>query len=207
VIDHCRSYYRSTSDKQQAIGVAWIYCSYTNQNTQTIDKIIASLTKQLVASPCREIGQELMKEVKKFQEDHKGGSPSLNHYLGLLSHVVSSLDRSVVVIDALDECAEVDSNGCNRELLIKKLLKLGVQLLVTSRDLPIIKALFNGAPRFGNIHISPDLRDIESYIHWKIDDEAYGSPKLRDLIQKHPSLSVDITTVVKEIFSDVRLSS
>ena len=180
-----------------------MYCSYTNQNAQTIDKIIASLAKQLVASTCREIGQELMKEVKKFQKDHKGGSPSLNHYLSLLSHIVGSLNRSVVIIDALDECAEVDLNGCNRELLIKKLLKLGVQLLVTSRDLPIIKALFNEAPRFENIQISPDLRDIESYIHWKIYDEAYGSPKLHDLIQEHPSLLTDITTVVKEKYSQM----
>ena len=56
-----------------------------------------------------------MKAVTKFGEEHKRGSPGLGDYLELLSYVVQSLDRSVVIIDALDECAEVDSKGCNRE--------------------------------------------------------------------------------------------
>jgi hypothetical protein len=109
----------------------------------------------------------------------------------------------VVIIDALDECAEIDSNECNREFLIEELLKLKVQLLVTSRDLPIIKALFSGAPSFRHIPISPDPRDIESYIHWKVYDGAHGSPKLRGLVQKHPALLTDITTVVTEKYSQM----
>jgi hypothetical protein len=115
VIDHYRAIYRSNSTEKQPIGIAWIYCNYNNRNAQTIDFLVASITKQLLASTYDEKGQELMKAVTKFGEEHKRGSPGLGDYLELLSYVVQSLDRSVVIIDALDECAEVDSKGCNRE--------------------------------------------------------------------------------------------
>jgi hypothetical protein len=143
-----------------------------------------------------------MKAVTKFGEEHKRGSPGLDGYLELLSYVVQSLDRSVVIIDALDECAEVDSKGCNREWLVTTLLELKVRLLVTSRDLAVIGQLLDNDPYLRKIPISPDPQDIASYIHWKIFDKKYGGPKkFRDLIDNHPSLLTDITTVVSEKYS------
>jgi hypothetical protein len=65
VIDRRRSYCRSTSNKQQAIGVAWMYCSPTDTHTRKINKIVTGLAKHLIASPCREISQDLKKKVKK----------------------------------------------------------------------------------------------------------------------------------------------
>jgi hypothetical protein len=204
VIDHCRAIYRSSSTEKQPVGIAWIYCNYTNRNAQAIDCLVASITQQLVASTYYEKGQELMKAVTKFVKDHKRGSPGLDDYLELLSHVVQSLDRSVVIIDALDECAEVDSKGCNREWLVTTLLELNVHLLVTSLDLPVIGQLFNNDPYLRKILISPDPQDITSYIHWKIFDKKYGSPKkFRDMIDNHPSLLTDITTVVSEKYSQM----
>ena len=129
-----------------------------------MDRLMASIIKQLVASPSQEIGKNLMKKVNKFGQDHKGGAPSLDDYLNLLAHVTGSLERSVVIIDALDECAEIDFKGYSREWLIETLLGLDIQLLVTSREMPVIQGLFNNALNFAKISITPNLEDIESYI-------------------------------------------
>jgi len=72
-------------------------------------RLLLSLSLQLVASPSSEIREALMKKGTKFGQDHKGGSPSLDNYFELLSQVTGTLERSVVIVDALDECAEVDS--------------------------------------------------------------------------------------------------
>lgn len=204
VIDHCRGRYQSNSTRQQSVGVAWVYCSYSNQNAQTIDRLIASIIKQLVASPSREIGEKLMKKVNKFGQDHKGGSPSLDDYQSLLSDIAGTLERSVVIIDALDECTEIDSNGYSREWMVEMLLGLDIQLLVTSRDLPLIQGLFNDAQSFAKISITPNLEDIESYIKWRIFDSKYGSPKkLRDVIRNHPLLLAEITRAVSKKYSQM----
>jgi hypothetical protein len=165
---------------------------------------MASIIKQLVASPYRETGEILVKDVIKFGKAHNGGSPSLEDYLDLFSRVVGALERSVVIIDALDECAERDSKGYKREWLVNTLLEFDLQLLVTSRDLPVIEELFNAAPSFGKIPIYPDPYDIASYIRWKIYDKKYGSPKkLRDVIEKRPFLLEEITNVVTEKYAQM----
>jgi len=70
------------------------------------------------------------------------------------------------------------------------------------RDLPVIQQLFKNARSFGKISITPDLKDIESYIKWRIFDKKYGSPKkLRDVIEAHPSLLTEIMTVVTKKYS------
>lgn len=146
----------------------------------------------------------MLKEITKFLNQHREGTPSLEDYLKLMTQVVGALDKCVVIIDALDECTEIDSKGYNREWLVKTLIELKVQLLVTSRDLPVIQQLFEDSPNFGTIIISPDPRDIQSYIHWKIFDKVYGSPKkLRDLIAKQPVLLTEITAVVTEKYSQM----
>lgn len=184
--------------------MAWVYCSYSSQSDQTIDHLMSSIIKQLLTSPSDEIRKTLMKKLIEFYKDHEGGSPSLDDYLSILSHITDTLERSVVIIDALDECAEIDSNGYKREWLIETLLGLDIQLLVTSRDLPAIQGLFDDMESFAKIVISPDPKDIESYINWRIFDKRFGSPKkLRDVIANHPSLLTDITLAVKDKYSQM----
>lgn len=121
-----------------------------------------------------------------------------------MTQIVDALDKCVVIIDAVDECTEIDSKGYSREWLVKTLIGLKAQLAVTSRDLPVIRQLFEAAPDLGTIIISPDPRDIQSYIHWKIFDKVYGSPKkLRDLIDKQPVLLTEINSVVTEKYSQI----
>lgn len=107
----------------------------------------------------------------------------------------------MIIIDALDECAEVDVNGVEvRVVLISTLIKSKAQLLVTSRPLPNIKELFHDVRE---LEIQPSPQDIRSYVQWRIHDEIHGSLKLRKLVAKYEDLEVEITDVVVEKYSKI----
>lgn len=181
-----------------------MYFNYNDQNSNGIDQVIASLTKQLIASVAPEIGKSIMTDAIEFREKHNSGSPGRDDYLMLLTKVIGSMERSILILDALDECVETDSKEVNREWLINSLLKLGVQLLITSRNMPVIGELFEEAPKFAILEISPDGQDITSYIRWRIFDITYGSvKKLRDLLEKDPPLLEEIIEVVMKKYSEM----
>lgn len=184
-----------------------MYFDYNSQNTNSMDQVIGSLTKQLIASVAPEIGKSMMTDATEFCEKHKSGSPSPDDYFTLLSKVIKRTQKSILILDALDECADTDSKGVNRTWLIDSLLKLGVQMLVTSRDMPVIRGLFDQAPDSDILVISPGSQDIRSYIHWRIYDVKYGSPDLRDLLKENHSLLEEITQAVVEKYSEMYGSS
>ena len=179
------------------IGVAYIYCSYNDQRAQTLDALLSSVIQQLISS-CptpSQTSDPLLKRALAFQEDHKGHSLATSDYIQLLGEVVGELGRAYVLVDALDECSEVDHSGSNtRATLISVLLNLPIQLLVTSRQLESIRDLF---PSTLELPIRPDRRDIQSYIKWRISDPVYGSRKLLRLTQSHEGLQDHI---IDEIF-------
>jgi hypothetical protein len=179
------------------IGVAYIYCSYNDQRAQTLDALLSSVIQQLISS-CptpSQTSDPLLKRALAFQKDHEDHSPATSDYIQLLGDVVGELERAYVLVDALDECSEVDHSGSNtRATFISVLLNLHIQLLVTSRQLESIRDLF---PSTLELPIRPDRRDIQSYIKWRISDPVYGSRKLLRLTQSHEGLQDQI---INEIF-------
>lgn len=175
-------------------GLAYLYCDFTNQREHTIVGLISSLARQLVESRGHLSPNPLMREANAFYQKFQGRLPGLMDFKQLLKDLVGHLDKTFVVIDALDECAEFDEDGgSNRETLINVLLSLPVRLLVTSRHYSTIEILFKDAK---TLEISPDPDDIKSYVHWRIFDRHYGSPMLASLIQDSPSLQDTITETV-----------
>lgn len=121
-----------------------------------------------------------------FYEDHEDHSPQTPDFVKLLEDVVAKLDRTFVLIDALDECAEVDNGGLNaRAILISTLSNMPIQLLVTSRQLESIRDLF---PDTAELPIRPDRDDIQSYVKWRISDPVHGSKKLLRLTRTNGGL-------------------
>lgn len=180
-----------------------MYFNYNDQNANSMGQVIASLTKQLIASVAPEIGKSIMEDAIEFREEHNSGSPGPDDYFMLLSKVIRSTQKTILILDALDECPDKDSERVNRAWLIKSLLKLGVQMLVTSREMPAIEALFEQAPDFAMLAISPASQDIKSYIQWRIYDMKYGSPNLRDLLKENQSLQGKIIQTVVEKYSEM----
>lgn len=74
VIDYVLSTYTRTD---LAVGIAYLYCNYNDQKVQTIDMLIASIAKQLVASMPSSKQKALMEMVIKFSNTQITRAPGL----------------------------------------------------------------------------------------------------------------------------------
>lgn len=176
------------------IGFAYLYCDHANQIKQTNIGLVSSLARQLIESHLYDEPNSLFQVAKNFYLKFEGRSLGHNDYDELLRELIFSLDKTFIVIDALDECAEVDKGYiATREKLIKTLSSLPVQLMVTSRNYVAIRDLLRGATM---IDIQPDINHIKCYVYWRIFDETHGSPDLSELVNLDPTLVDEITTTV-----------
>lgn len=98
-----------------------------------------------------------------------------------------------IVVDALDECSEVDGTRAKLLALLRTLSNT-VNLLVTSRDLPSIATEFCETKRL-EIYASDD--DVRRYIENRIHRE----PRLAKHVDGHPAIQDEI---VEKIIENVR---
>ena len=127
--------------KNDNIAVLGIYCDYKEFNQQSTAKYIASLLQQLILQR-----ESVPEDVKSAHRAHSRNqtSPSLPELLELMEKQLVTFDRVCIVIDALDECTEI--NGVRDELL-EGVLQLPdfTSLMVTSRYIPGLDEYFENA--------------------------------------------------------------
>lgn len=169
------------------IGIAYIYFNYKEVEKQTLENLTANLVHQLLIQ-----SSLLPRELMALYEAHAliQTRPSITEYTQLLRLAVQSYSKVLVVIDALDECNEVDGT---RKALISELQKLQPQLnlLVTSRDMPNVQRQLQDAAR---LEIQASDEDIRNYI----DERIYSSDRLSLYVQKDSTLhDFMIDTVTK----------
>jgi hypothetical protein len=172
------------------VGIAFVYCDINAQSEQTTHTLLASITRQLV-----EQKPALLRLVKntRDKQNPKLNSATLTNCIDLLTLIVRELDRTFVVVDALDECAEQDDKRClNRESFVKALLDLPFQLFITSRNLEAIFSLLEHATR---LDIRSHYEDIKLYVDWRIRN----SPLLMTNIdKKEANRNMVVDTVIKK---------
>jgi hypothetical protein len=172
------------------VGIAFIYCDINAQSEQTTHTLLASITRQLV-----EQKPALLRLVKntRDKQNPKLNSATLTNCIDLLASIVRELDRTFVVVDALDECAEQDDKRClNRESFVKALLDLPFQLFITSRNLEAIFSLLEHATR---LDIRSHYEDIKLYVDWRI----LNSPLLMaNIDNKEANRNLVVDTVIKK---------
>jgi GTP1/Obg family GTP-binding protein len=160
------------------VGIAFIYCNYKEQTLQTVTHLIASLLKQLVQD-CPAVSDN----VKSFYHCHQdqGTYPTLDEFIEVLEAEIRGYTKAFIVVDALDECTE--TNECQIKLMkaLRSLAELGVNLMVTSRDLPSIEQHFREALR---LHIRATDEDVEKYVQNRLVNYP-GLENLIDTITKH----------------------
>ncbi|KAL9085606.1 MAG: hypothetical protein Q9165_007506 [Trypethelium subeluteriae] len=120
-------------------GLAYIFCSYKAQFEQSTRNLFAALVKQL-AQP----RPDLIGPVEDMQKKcRRGGKTSYDEIYKALQNICSAHRIVYLIVDALDEYNDKDGT---RSELINKLLQLQasthVQVLFTSRDLPVITEKF-----------------------------------------------------------------
>ena len=169
--------------KQDSVAIAYIYCSYKEEN-QTAVNLIRSLLLQLVQRSL------VISEVVALYDHHieRQTTPTLDEWSKLLQSTISRFAKAFIIVDALDECPEVNET---RENFLKEIQKLQsiVNLLVTSRHDAAIEKKFERASR---LEIQANHEDIRKYLEYRISE-------LKLHVEANTTLQSEIiTTIVKK---------
>ncbi|UKZ85716.1 uncharacterized protein TrAFT101_001565 [Trichoderma asperellum] len=179
-----RSYIIEALRKQSRggdLGIAFVYFSYKDIETQTPVNVMASILQQLVSDK-----PSHLPDLKKLHAQHtrQNTRPSVTDIVLLLQDAVLSFSRVFIIIDALDECTDADDA---RFILLTELKKLQHRmcLLVMSRLIPDLEQLLEGATR---LNVEASLIDIKNYLQQRLESTRSmqrhlgEEPRLRDRI-------------------------
>lgn len=158
-----------------------------NSPNQTTGNFLGSLLQQLAMQSVT-----LSDDVKSCHKHHAryGTRPSINETARLLRSQVEKFDKVFIVVDALDECPELEQTRKTFLAEIRGLLPK-VRLLVTSRNMPSIENMFRNDTR---LDIRAQDEDIRKFIESQMDhrDELVAS------LEGHDDVRSDITLRVLE---------
>jgi hypothetical protein len=155
------------------LGVACVYCQYSLKEEQTAVQLVKSIVRQLVERNMSSPSESALKELTQFfnapEDPETPGipfAPELKDFISLLFSITKRFEETIVIIDALDECADRVGGFPNRELLLDELSKLPkLKLLVTSRDRPSNSRLVKGVKE---LEIKPSPVEIEAYTRFRL---------------------------------------
>ena len=183
VVDCLSNIYRHDN-----VGIAFVYCNYQDQSSQTVTNIIGALLKQFLEKDFEQSGA-ISNDVLNLYRKHKSrySHPSLEELTTLLYAQISAYDRTFIVVDALDECPQ--ASGA-REMLLDVLRylrkpEMKSSLFVTSRFHSGIEAEFEGHEK---LEIAADSNDVKTYVqfmvqrHHRLTRFVDGNPVLQDMI-------------------------
>ncbi|KFZ25020.1 hypothetical protein V502_00512 [Pseudogymnoascus sp. VKM F-4520 (FW-2644)] len=162
------------------VGVAYVYCNYKRQETQTTTDLLAAILKQLVQE--RPLYGEPVATLHKQHADRRA-RPSLDEIRTALKSVLIHYSKTYIIIDALDECT--DSDGTRSELLtiLRNLqAKADISLMATSRLVTRIKQSFQGFPM---LEIRASDADVTRFVAGHIH-------RLPKCVQRDPELQAEI---------------
>ncbi|KAH7151404.1 ankyrin repeat-containing domain protein [Fusarium sp. MPI-SDFR-AT-0072] len=185
----------SRFDKDQEIGIAYIYCNFRRQHEQKIDDLLASVLKQL--TQCR---SSLPDSAKNLYDRHKTKRtrPSVDEILGLLQSVAAMHSRVFIIVDALDEC--LASDGCRTRFLSELFnlqIRHGINIFATSRFIPEIMDRFETSLSI-EIRASPD--DVARYLKGHIE-------QLPSFVQHDRQLQEEITTGISDAVDGIAMET
>jgi hypothetical protein len=157
VIDTLRSTHNAN-----AAGLAFVYCDFRRQQEHTTERLLASILMQLLRY--HKIPDSVTELLQQSEERRR--SPQIHEVLKALEGLITTLDSTFLVVDALDELAEKE-----RKRFLTELIKLQGQtacnLLVTSRPILQIADQLSGRPKL-DIRAAKD--DLHSFLATHIQD-------------------------------------
>ena len=161
--------------------VVFFYCDFREERTTRAGVVMCSILSQLLRKLRNGTGRGLIKLVDDIVNGQTEGSLVLKH-AGSMAPFVSRAARQFsrqpfIILDALDECQDVES------LLhaIRELTNGGIRLLVTSRPLQIIRDKFHDLPFISMDRMAKEVSaDIRLHVTREIDRDR----RLRILEEK-----------------------
>lgn len=181
-----------------AVGVAYVYCNYSEAEKQKPTNLLKCILLQLVSRKGA-VMEELAEAYKKHSKE--GTAPSLPECCRLLQAAIGSFQKTYLVIDALDECAET-----TRDTLFAELgkMKPQISILITSRH--TFSAHYDSRTVF-RLDIKADVLDIRQYLEERITkskvlqaymqkDENLHDGIISGIVNKAKGMYVDLTSTV-----------
>ncbi|KAJ6545367.1 hypothetical protein B0H19DRAFT_861021, partial [Mycena capillaripes] len=180
VVDHLSAEYADRN-----VGVACIYLTHKEADTQTPVSLLSGLWRQLV------IGQDVGISAKRLYRQHheKGTTPSLGESSEVLTSIIEHYSRVFIVVDAVDEYPELQ-----RRILLQYLTAIQpvVKLMITSR--PHISFDSLALSNVEILHVSAKTEDIREYVNTQID----LFPRLSKHIQRQSELRGEIHAAITD---------
>jgi AAA domain len=177
------------------VGIAWIYCRF-DQEMKYRD-ILASILRQL-SSRCRSFPEN----VKQLYERHRRDKswPSGEEISKELQTIVKSYSRTLILVDALDECH-------SRRRLVSELLALqnrcGANIFATSRFATDMEMRDSS---FDSLQVRAQSADILAYLRehmWQLPSYVEQHCDLKERIEREVVEATDGMLV--KLLRNVRL--
>ena len=161
-------------------GVAYVFCSYKAQFNQSVADMLAAIVKQLVTDRL-----DLATPIFFMYDLHssRGSRSSLDELLQALNSICSSYSVTYLVVDALDECSDTNSERSNLSERLRELQSsCNLRLLATSRFIPEIVASFHSDP---HLEVQASDEDVRRFVAGQI-------PRLPKCVQNNVELINDV---------------
>jgi hypothetical protein len=155
IIDHMSQHYKGDSANR----VVYFYFDFADNKKLTVANLLKSVIYQLIAS------EEVIPSSAASLKSRYNGlqEPNLDELLEVVIEVVSEIERTFLIIDALDECPK-EERQVFFETFIKGSLPRNLNVLVTSRKEPDIEATLG--PSFSRtICIQNSIIDADVRVH------------------------------------------
>ncbi|KAB8206259.1 hypothetical protein BDV34DRAFT_212440 [Aspergillus parasiticus] len=157
VIEHLLHTYPSDKLAEHRTAVTFLYCDYKMRDQQDVPQLLSSILKQLLQQT-----PVIPVEVKSLYERQSilDISMGLQEVKDAILWTLQGYNRTYLVVDALDECAEdvqVDLVNCIRELQGSRQIKA----LITSRDIRRIVRQFEDDTI---LPIHAHAEDVQKYV-------------------------------------------
>lgn len=160
LVDYLQTKQRKQEIEHYAIGIAYIYCNYQRHDEQSKKSIFENILKQLIS---RRPGLCHLVQALRQRCSMRQSRPTFNEISDTTRAIVQNLKRVFIVIDAVDECNEL--NGTRFDLLneLRMLQQLGANIFITARQ--GIVNITHHFQDFISVEISATDEDIRRYLN------------------------------------------
>ncbi|KAM0548199.1 hypothetical protein ACHAPJ_009998 [Fusarium lateritium] len=168
-------------------GLAFLFCDYNSQEKQRALDLLLAVLKQLVVG--LSTTPEALKALYEKHEKGKSRPHSLEELTKAIEVVAGCYNTVYIVIDALDECSDI-----NRDDLIShlKLLQgLNIKFMATSRRIGTIEEEFEAFENSAILEIVADAEDIKRFVHGEL-------PRLARCVSRDEDLKSLVTSTITE---------
>lgn len=173
-------------EHEPAVTIVYFYFDSTRYAEQSLRHVLAALVRQLFqerSSVPETVSKVYLRHYKRYTR------PSVDELRSLLRSLVQEYSRVFMLIDALDECNNVDRS---RDQLLEAVITTqdsmtgNICMLATTRNIPDILCRFSSGVQF---QFEAQNEDIQRYIMVRM-------PELASCVRRNEALQREITSQI-----------